>query len=44
MVKSVEEKVEDYFKNQLSQNNIKYFCKTETINIAIDNALGAVSK
>ncbi len=39
MVKSVEEKVEDYFKNQLSQNNIKYFCKTETINIAIDNAL-----
>lgn len=39
MAKSVEEKVEDYFKNQLFQNSIQYFCKTESINAAVDRAL-----
>ena len=36
---SVEEKVEDYFKTQLSGYDIKYFTKTESINEEIDNAL-----
>ena len=39
MAKSVEERVEDYFKTQLTKYGIKYFCKTESINPIIDNAL-----
>ena len=37
--KSIEEKVEDYFKKQLDTFGIKYFTKTESINPSIDNAL-----
>ena len=45
MSKSIEEKVEDIFKNQLNEFNIKYFTKTESINEAIDSALkNSVSK
>ena len=36
---SVEEKVEDYFKKQLSDLNIQYQTKTEPINKSIDDAL-----
>ena len=39
MAKSIEEKVEDHFKAQLAEHSIKYFCKTERINDAIDKAL-----
>lgn len=39
MAKSIEEKVEDHFKAQLAELKIKYFCKTESINAAIDRAL-----
>ena len=39
MSKSIEEKVEDIFKNQLNEFNIKYYTKTESINEAIDSAL-----
>ena len=45
MSKSIEEKVEDIFKNQLNEFNIKYYTKTESINEAIDSALkNSVSK
>lgn len=45
MSKSIEEKVEDIFKNQLNEFNIKYYTKTEIINEAIDSALkNSVSK
>ena len=45
MSKSIEEKVEDIFKNQLNEFNIKYYTKTESINEAIDFALkNSVSK
>lgn len=45
MSKSIEEKVEDIFKNQLNDFNIKYYTKTESINEAIDSALkNSVSK
>ena len=45
MSKSIEEKVEDTFKKQLNEFNIKYFTKTESINEAIDSALkNSVSK
>lgn len=45
MSKSIEEKVEDIFKKQLNEFNIKYYTKTETINEAIDSALkNSVSK
>ena len=45
MSKSVEEKVEDIFKKQLNEFNIKYYTKTESINEAIDSALkNSVSK
>lgn len=37
--KSIEEKVEDHFKAQLTEYGIKYFCKTDRINDAIDKAL-----
>ncbi len=37
--RSIEEKIEDYFKSELKQNDIYYFCKTESINPAIDRAL-----
>lgn len=37
--KSIEEKVEDHFKAQLAEYGIKYFCKTDRINDAIDKAL-----
>lgn len=39
MAKSIEEKVEDYFKAQLAEHSIRYFCKTDRINDAIDRAL-----
>lgn len=39
MAKSIEEKVEDYFKAQLAEHSIRYFCKTDCINDAIDRAL-----
>lgn len=39
MAKSIEEKVEDYFKAQLAEHSIRYFCKTDSINDAIDRAL-----
>lgn len=39
MAKSIEEKVEDHFKEELKQNDVTYFCKTESINSAIDRAL-----
>ena len=39
MAKSIEEKVEDYFKRQLDNEKIKYFTKTESMNPAIDKAL-----
>lgn len=38
-VKSVEEKVEDYFKKQLNEFEVKYFNKTDSINTSIDDAL-----
>ncbi len=45
MSKSVEEKVEDIFKKQLNEFNIKYYTKTESINEAIDSSLkNSVSK
>ena len=45
MGKSIEEKVEDIFKNQLNEFNIKYYTKTESVNEAIDSALkNSVSK
>ncbi len=45
MGKSIEERVEDFFKKQLNEFSIKYFTKTENINDAIDNALrNSVSK
>ena len=45
MGKSIEEKVEDIFKKQLNEFNIKYFTKTESINESIDFALkNSVSK
>ena len=45
MSKSIEEKVEDIFKKQLNEFNIKYYTKTESINEAIDSALkNSVSK
>jgi len=37
--KSVEERVEDLFKEQLKEYGIKYYTKTENVNQAIDNAL-----
>ena len=39
MSKSIEEKVEDFFKNQLNHEGIKYFTKTESMNPSIDKAL-----
>ena len=39
MAKSIEEKVEDHFKEELKRNDVSYFCKTESINSAIDRAL-----
>jgi hypothetical protein len=39
MVKSVEEKVEDFFKYQLKENGIRYYEKTESMNPDIDDAL-----
>ena len=45
MVKSIEEKIEDIFKKQLDDFNIKYFTKTESINPSIDEALkNSISK
>lgn len=38
-IRSFEEQVEDYFKNELAKNGIKYFTKTESINSSIDRAL-----
>ncbi len=37
--KSVEEKVEDFFKAQLNEYKVKFFAKTESVNAAIDKAL-----
>ncbi len=39
MAKSVEEQVEDIFKEELKKLKVKYFTKTEPINPSIDNAL-----
>ena len=39
MSKSIEERVEDIFKKQLTSYGIKYYTKTEPINESIDNAL-----
>ena len=39
MAKSIEEAVEDYFKQQLKGCGVKYFTKTESMNPAIDEAL-----
>ena len=36
---SIEEKVEEYYKNKLKELNIRYYGKTETINEAISDAL-----
>lgn len=36
---SIEEKIEDQAKKQLSNGNVRYFAKTESINPEIDNAL-----
>ena len=36
---SIEEKVEEYYKNKLKELNIRYYGKTETINKAISDAL-----
>ena len=45
MAKSIEEKVEDFYKSQLKSHNIKYFSKTDSVNDQIDTALkNAVSK
>ena len=37
--KSVEEKVEDFFKSQLNRFNVRFFSKTESVNDAVDRAL-----
>ena len=37
--KSVEEKIEDYIKNKLTELGLKYYTKTETINSDIEKAL-----
>ena len=37
--KSVEEKIEDYIKNQLTQLGLKYYTKNEMINLEIEKAL-----
>lgn len=37
--KSIEEKIEDFFKKQLDSFQVKYFTKTEPINTDIDEAL-----
>jgi type I restriction-modification system DNA methylase subunit len=39
MAKSIEEKVEDFYKNQLKENKIKFFTKTDSVNEQIDHAL-----
>lgn len=39
MAKSIEEKVEEFFKTQLDRFKIKHFTKTESINPSIDDAL-----
>lgn len=39
MAKSIEEKVENWAKEQLKKNKTKYFIKTESINSDIENAL-----
>ena len=39
MAKSVEEKVEEYFKAQLDELKIRHYGKTEMINRSIKNAL-----
>ena len=39
MAKSVEEQVEDIFKEELKKLKVKYFTKTEPINPSIDDAL-----
>lgn len=45
MAKSIEEKVEEIFKKQLNNYNVKHYTKTESINPAIDEALkNSVSK
>ncbi len=45
MSKSIEEKVEDFFKKQLDKYGIRYFTKTESINESIDSALkNSISK
>lgn len=37
--KSIEEKVEDFFKSQLNRFNVRFFSKTESVNDAVDRAL-----
>lgn len=45
MAKSIEERVEDHFKQQLKSAGVRYYTKTEPMNDAIDTALrNAVSK
>ncbi len=39
MAKSIEEKVEEYYKAELDKLGIKHFAKTESINDSIDSAL-----
>ena len=39
MVRSIEEKVEEYYKNKFDEYGIRHFGKTESINDDISNAL-----
>lgn len=39
MARSIEEIVEDHFKRQLNGLGVRYYRKTESVNVAIDRAL-----